>query len=177
MVAPDLTIIIGIVTLVLVIFTVVWGTGLWARRERAKIKTRGLHFQFRLGDRIVFKLNSTELQRSGNKELRSVKRILLRLDKSLHDELSQYIDFSQSRELILTGRQGNLRKDEIRTVENWTDYEYKILDGSAWDKAKEKIVEQLHQATFEVGLIWEDNPSKTQWVRITPEDFDKWREV
>ncbi|MBN1862587.1 MAG: hypothetical protein JW790_02980 [Dehalococcoidales bacterium] len=127
----DLPMIIGIITLVLVIFTIVWGTGLWARRERAKIKTRGLHFQFKLGDRIVFKLNRTELQRSGNKELRSVKGILLRLDKSLHDELSQYIDFRQSRELLLTGRQGNLLKDEIRIVEHWTDYEYKILDGSA----------------------------------------------
>jgi membrane protein implicated in regulation of membrane protease activity len=59
---------------------------LWPRREKVKIKTGGLNH--RVGERAqnkvaIFKLYTTELQRTGGKDIRYLTQILLKLDEHL----------------------------------------------------------------------------------------------
>ena len=65
----DWQIIIGLLTLALVIFTIVWGTGLWTHRERVKIKITTLGYSINMVEKKITVYLGYELQRSGGKEI------------------------------------------------------------------------------------------------------------
>jgi hypothetical protein len=171
----DWHLIISLATLVLVIFTIVWGTGLWARREKVEIKTTGLNYKT-LEDRITLKLFSTEIKRSGEKEVRCLNQIWLKPDKHSYNELRQCFSLPENGELMLAEGRLELRKGYPKLVERWNDYEYSALVDMKQDEQRNKvnrILSEMSKRTFEIGLVWDDS-RKTTWKTISPGELGKW---
>jgi len=169
----DWYLISSLATLALVIFTIIWGTGLWARIEKVEIKTSGVNYKTKRQELITFEVSDLEVQRTGQKEIRYLTKILLKLDEEDYGQLKGHVDFHSERELILLDQRIGLPKHKIQRIP-WPQYEWRILDSSEWDKAKEGIQDKLSQAIFEVGLVWEDKPNKIKWQTIMKEDYGKW---
>ena len=171
----DWQIIIGLVTLVLVIFTIVWGTGLWTRREKVKISVTKPSYSANDSDRVLRVFWSCELQRSGEKEIRYITQIQLKPDKQVYNELRQYFNLPEDGVIRITNRLELARGKIVSTghgVDKGVYPEYKAFietkDIEKWKIARQ-LASELEQKVFEVGLVWEDG-GKTKWKKMDQKD-------
>jgi hypothetical protein len=177
----DWYLILSLVTLVLILFTIVWGTGLWVRREKIKIKVTKPSYIANEYDRELRIIWSCELQRLGGEEIRYTAHICLKPDAQVYHKLEEYFDLPRDG-VIRTYNQLELERGKIistgRGVDTGVYPEYDALidtgDSEKWKIAKQ-LSSKLREKEFEVGLIWEDKPNKKpKWRKIKQEDHGKW---
>ena len=158
--------IIAGITLIFVVLSFFLGPRPWARRERVKIKTSGVNYKMKNSEKLMFQISDLEVQRKGEKDIRYLTKILLKLDKNTYDELEELIDFDERSMILLDDRVPIPKYKPTHIV--WPQYEHKIKSISDWDRAKEEIQNKLRQVTFEVGLVWDDLPPglATPWTRV-----------
>jgi len=175
----DWQIIIGLVTLALIIFTIVRGTGLWKHRERVKIKITTLDYIIDSAEKKITVYLGYELQRSGGKEIRYTTQILLKPAKQTYSKLCQYFKLPEDG-LIRISEQLKLQRDNIVSpyMGGGTPSKpvYAALPGIQNAKQRDiaqQIASQLSQRVHEVGVVWEDD-GKTTWKTISKEDHGKW---
>jgi len=173
----DWSIIIGSVTLALIIFTIVWGTGLWVRREKIKIRSTKPSYSANDYDRVLRVFWSCELQRSGGEELRYTTHICLKPDAQIYRQLLEYFSLPNDGVIRITNRLELARGKIVSTghgVDTGVYPEYDALmktnDIEKWGKSRQ-LLSELNQKGFEVGLVWEDKPNKKpKWRKINQED-------
>jgi hypothetical protein len=175
----DWQIIIGLVTLALVIFTIVWGTGLWKHRERVKIRITTLDYSIDSVGRKITVYLGYELQRSGGKEIRYTTQILLEPDKQTYSKLCEYFKLPEDG-LIRINERLKLQRDNIVSPymggATPSKLVYPALPGIQDAKQRDiaqQIASQLSQRVHKVGVVWEDD-GKTTWKTISKEDHGKW---
>ncbi len=169
---------ISLATLALVIFTIVWGTGLWTRRERVKIKFTNIDYRI-IAPKQEIRVRvyvGGEFQRSGEKEIRYINQVIFQPDKKLYNKLSKYFNLPASGLIKINTRLKLQREVIVALSPSYPDY---AMRSGVQEQplAIQKIAEELAQKTYKVGLVWEDKPDKIKWKTITPEDFEEWREV
>ncbi len=178
----DWQIIISLITLALVIFTIVWGTGLWARREKVKIKITSISYGVNDSDGIVKVYWGGEFKRSGRDGIRYITQILLKPDGQKHAELQQYFSLPQDGVIRINERLELPRHKIVSSGHGDTafypDYDAfkETKDAKKW-KIVRQIASELGQDTHEIALVWEDKPNKIKWKAIRPADYGQWREV
>lgn len=165
---------IGGVTLLLVIISLVWGTGLWRRREKVKIRVTTLDYIVHGVEREIKVYLGIEFRRSGGNEVRYVSQVILKPDQEIYNQLRQYFELP-SDGIIQFNTREKLSRDEVapgsmprptyRALPN-------IQDTQERNKASQ-IASQLSQKSYKIGLVWEDT-GKTTWKTISTEDFAKW---
>jgi hypothetical protein len=170
----DWRLIIGLATLVLVIFTIVWGTGLWTRREKVKIKITKLEYTaLELTDSIMVWL-SCDVWMSGGKDIRYITGFRLKPDEHTYSQLCNYFDLPKDG-LIKLNQRIELRRDEIKPTSGLRVH-YPALP------AKKASMQEAKEATslltqerrkVNIGLVWDDS-SKTTWKKISKENYGKW---
>jgi len=174
----DWYLIISLATLVLVIFTIVWGTGLWVRREKIKIKVTKPAYSANEVDRVLRVFWSCELQRLGGEQLRYTTHICLKPDAQVYHKLKKYFNLPKDG-VIRTPNRLELARGKIVLTGHGVDTgvypEYDALmktnDIEKWKIARQ-LLSELSQKVFEVGLVWEDKPSKKpKWRIIKQEDY------
>jgi len=151
------------------------------RRERVEIRISNLNYQVHGVDRKLTVYLGIEIQRSGRKEMRYVKQILLQPDKQIYGQLCDYFNLP-SDGLIRINEQIKLPRDYKATFSHMASESpnypvYTALpelpkDTETRDKAKE-IALELSQKMHKVGLVWDDN-GKTVWKIVTKEDWGEW---
>ena len=168
----DWQIIISLITLALVIFGIIWGNGLWARREKIKINIHGPSYTATDFDRRLKVFWTCELQRLGGERVRYTARILLKPDKQTYKKLQKYISLPPDGIIPITNRL-ELTREEIVSWGHWNgdvavypEYEAskKTIGTEQW-KTIYQLTSELEQKVFQVSLVWEDG-GKTKWKTI-----------
>jgi hypothetical protein len=170
----DWQIIISLITLALVIIGIIWGNGLWARREKIKINVTKPSYSANDFDGILRVFWSCELQRLGGNELRYTTHICLKPDTQTCHKLQKYFSLPKDG-VIRTPNRLELARGKIVSTGHGVDTgvypEYGALmktnDIEEWKIARQ-LLSELSQKVFEVGLVWEDG-GKTKWKIIKRE--------
>jgi hypothetical protein len=171
-------IIISLATLALVIFGIVWGNNLWGRREKIKIKFSSIDYKVDPSKPEIKVYWGAEFQRSGAKDARYIKQILLRPDKETYGELSKYFTLPRNGLIEINDRLELPRDTIVSSIIILASYPiYPALpalprDAKQRDKAKQ-VADELSQKPHAVGLVWEDT-GKTTWKIIRKEDYGRW---
>ena len=162
----DWQIIISLVTLALVIFTIVWGTGLWIRRGKLTITYPQMLVKLETGKSTDIKIMCTFslLYAKGTRDC-YISETWLELDRRLWKKLRKYFEEVPLRMGGIPGSNG-LKKLELgkpqplgidlssRARRVITDEERKELD---------ELVQKLWQR-YKIG--WKDSYGKTHWKTI-----------
>ncbi|MBA7481583.1 hypothetical protein ES707_17057 [subsurface metagenome] len=169
---------VSLLTLLLVIFTIFWGTGLWARRERVEINVTKPNYSVNDFDRVLRVFWSCELRRLGGEEVRYTSHICLKPDAQIYHRLKKYFNLPQDG-VIRTPNRLELAREKIVSTGHGVDTgvypEYDALmetnDIEKW-KIAGQLASELESKRFEVSLVWEDNPSKKpKWRIIKQGDY------
>ena len=176
----DWHLIISLATLTLVIFTIVWGTGLWVRREKVKIKFSSINYKVDPSKPEIKVYWGAEFQRSGQKDVRYIKQILLKPDKQTYRKLCKYFELPEDG-MIRINEPLRLPRDArvtpIQSGEPPFHPVYPALPGlprSAEQRDEaQQVANELSQKTHKVGLVWDDG-GKTTWKTIAKEDYGQW---
>ena len=162
----DWYLIISLATLVLVIFTIVWGTGLWVRREKITITYPQMLVKLETGKSTDIKIKCTFslLYAKGTRDC-YISETWLELDRRLWKKLRKYFEEVPLRMGGIPGPNG-LKKLELgkpqplgidlssRARRVITDEERKELDD---------LIQKLRQR-YKIG--WKDSYGKTHWKTI-----------
>jgi len=174
----DWHLIISLATLVLVIFTIVWGTGLWLRREKIEIKIESMCYNVDDVYRKVKVYWGGKFKRSGRKETRYITKIYFKPDRQTYGELQQYISLPGDG-VIKIDTYIELPRDKIGYSGYGDEAFYPEYDAFSETNSTEKwriarqLASELSQKRFEVGLVWEDG-GKTKWKMISSGELGKW---
>jgi len=166
----DWQIIIGLLTLALVIFTIVWGTGLWAHKEKIKINITKPSYSVNEFDRVLRVFWGCELQRLGGEEVRYISQICLKPDAQVYRKLQEYFSLPQDGVIRINKRlelaRGKIVSSGHGDEAAYPEYEaFKETTGIEQWKETRHIASELKQKVFKVGLVWEDG-RKTKWKMI-----------
>lgn len=168
------TLVIGGATLLLVVVSLVWGTGLWKRREQVTIRVTSLSYA---ADGVLREIKvylGIEFRRSGGNDVRYVSQVILKPDQEVYEELRQYFELPSDGMIKLDTRIP-LPRDEVAST-SMPHPTYKALpniqDTQERDRATQ-IATRLSQKSYKIGLVWEDN-GKTTWKAVSTEAFGKW---
>ena len=170
----DWHLIISLATLVFVIFTIVWGTGLWTHREKVKFLITKPSYSTNDYDRVLRVFWSCELQRLGGEELRYITQILLKPDRQPYGELKRYFSLPDDGVIRINKRlelaRGKIVSSGHGDEAVYPEYEaFKETKGTEKWKIARQLASELSQKVFEVSLVWEDG-GKTKWKTIKQED-------
>ena len=166
---------VSLLTLLLVIFTIIWGTGLWARREKVKINVTKPSYSVNDFDRVLRVFWSVEVQKLGGQEVRYVAQICLKPDAQIYRELQKYFKLPQDGVIRISKRlalpRGKMASSGHGDEAAYPEYEaVKETKGTEkWKKARQ-LASELELKRFEVGLVWEDG-GKSKWKMIKQEDY------
>lgn len=168
--------IIAGITLVFVIIGFFFGPRPWTRKEKVKIK---FTISYRVpGHTPQIKVYwGDEFLRSGGKEIRYTKRIVLKPDKHTYRKLCKYFALPKNGEIEINERLP-LPRDVIVSSHQGGEPplypDYAMLPGvqEKWNTLQ-KIASELSQKTHKVGLVWEDS-GKTTWKKVPQEKLGKW---
>ena len=170
-------VIVGL-TLLVAIVSFVFGQRPWTRRERIKINVHKPGYSANDFDRVLRVFWSCELQRLGGEELRYTTHICLKPEAQIYHKLQKYFSLPEDGVIRITNRLELARGKIVSTghgVDTGVYPEYGALmktnDMEKWKIAKQ-LLSELRQKAFEVGLVWEDKPSKKpKWRIIKQEDY------
>ena len=167
---------IGGATLLLVIISLVWGTGLWRRREKAKIKVGPPDYRVDGVEPKIRVYLGIEFLRSGGSDIRYVSQLILKPDQELYEELRQYFELTSDGMIKLDTRIPLPRDKFTSSYNMWEPPTYKALpniqDTQERDKATQ-IAKQLSQESYKIGLVWEDN-GKITWKTVSTKTSARW---
>ena len=148
------------------------------RREKIKIMVTKPSYSANDFDRVLRVFWSCELQRLGGEEVRYASHICLKPDAQTYHKLKKYFNLPEDG-VIRTPNRLELARGKIVSTGHGVDTgvypEYDALmktnDIEKWKIARQLLLE-LSQKVFEVGLVWEDKPSKKpKWRIIKQEDY------
>jgi len=165
---------IGLATLVLVIFTIIWGTGLWTRREKVKFLVTKPNYNANEYDRVLRVFWSVEIQKFGGQEVHYVAQICLKPDGQTYDKLKRYFSLPDDGVIRINKRLA-LSRGHIASSGHGDEAAYpeygtlmKTNDIEKWKIARQ-LLSELSQKAFKVCLVWEDG-GKTKWKTIKQQD-------
>lgn len=161
----DWQIIISSVTLALVIFTIIWGTGLWLRRETIKILYPNVLTELKVDNGAWIHLEySFNIFRVRGKRNYYVSEILLELDKHLCEKLRPYFRIPESMSISLN--QQDLRKLEVGKSEHFgydDDFQAKMTVAKEKVEEFDNLVQKLWHR-YKIG--WKDTYGEFHWKTI-----------
>jgi len=167
---------VTVATLIVVIVTLIWGAGLWTRREKVKIRVTGLSDRVDGVERQISVYLGIEFRRSGGNDIRYISRVLRKPDQEIYGQLRQYFELPSDGMMKWDTRIELPRDKFVSSFNNLEPLTYKALpsiqSGVDRDKATQ-IASQLSQKSYKIGLVWEDN-GKTVWKTISTECRGKW---
>jgi len=180
----DWRLVISLVTLVLIIFSTLWGTNLLARKERVKIKIDSVHYGIDDGSGTVNGRGKIKIYwggefcRSGEKDIRYITEIRLIPDQQTYDELRQYFNLPADGVIRINDRwelpRSKIASSRFGDDAAYSDYDAIIQakDTEEW-KVPRQLASTLAEKTIEIGLVWDDS-RKTTWKTIPKEKFGEW---
>jgi hypothetical protein len=180
----DWQIIISLITLALVIFGVIWGNGLWARRERVKIKFSIIAYSIdTFNSNIKIQVRwAADLQRFGGRNVRYTRQILIKSDIQKYSELCEYFNLPGNGVIEINEWLKLMRDDIVSPYQAEGRPNYPVFSALQplpipSDPAKldaiRQIASELNQKAHKVCLVWDDG-RKTKWKRISQKDYGSW---
>ena len=166
---------VGVATLFFVLITLIWGSGLWGRREKIRIKVTNLACNI-TSDRELKVYLGMEFRRSGGSDIRDIKQVVIRPDQEISDELSQYFELDSEGSFIIDTRIELPRDKFMSSYDKWEHPTYRISPNTQNPPQRSEVMQiasQLNQKSYKIGLVWYDN-DKITWKTISPEYFAKW---
>ena len=174
--ATTWAIVIGGATLLLVIVSLIWGTGLWKRREKVKIRVTTLNYGVHFDPQAIDVDLAIEFHRTGGNDIRYVHQVLLKPDKEIYNQLRQYFELP-SDGIIKLGQRMELPRDKFISSRGFIPKLTFEVSPNLRNKIErsevESIASQLSQKSYKIGLVWEDN-GKITWKAVSTEAFGKW---
>jgi hypothetical protein len=162
-----------------VIVSIVWGTGLCARREKVKVKITNLDFRTQGAKEKLRVYLAGEIRRPGGRAIRTVNRFELKPDSALYNKLRAHFCLPDNGLITYTGPLtipgDNRRKPLPRGP---ADYE-PVQPASSQESNTtqggdvQSLTSRLNDTGFELGLVWDDT-EKIMWKKISKRDFGKW---
>ena len=114
---------IGGATFLLVIISLIFGSGLWTRREKVKIKVTGLSCNLTNEGELKVYLGM-EFRRSGGSDIRDIKQVIIKPDQEIYDKLSQYYELDSEGTLKIDTRIELPREKFVSSYDKWENPTY-----------------------------------------------------
>jgi hypothetical protein len=171
-------IISGVLALMLAAIGIIWGKGLWARREMVKIKITSISYRVDDSSRIIKVYWGGEFKRSGGDEIRYIAQILIKPASQTYTELQQYFSLPNDGVIRINERLELKRAKIVSSGHGegafYPDYAAlpEVKEAEKWKTARQKSSE-LGQKQHKVCLVWEDG-GKAKWRTISPKELGKW---
>jgi len=155
---------------------IIWGTGLWRRREKAKIKVGPPDYRVDGVEPKIRVYLGIEFRRSGGNDFRYARQVILKPDQEIYGQLRQYFDLPSDGIIKIDTRIELPRDKFASSYDMWGPPTYKALPNiqavEDWDKAKQ-IASQLEKKSYKIGLVWEDN-GKITWKTVSTKTSARW---